>query len=98
MCDIYFAPCKVCGRIIPMHLGDYETERNEVDVFCSEHIPLNDVTVWNCKELWFSEKKLEYFICGNPIRIGIRYLTGNAVDNKDMNNPNYGEAEIIEER
>ncbi len=98
MCDIYGHPCKVCNKIIPMHLGGYETTNNEIEVFCSRHIPENDVTIWNCKDAFYSIVREDYLICGNPIRIGVRYLTENAVYNKDINHPNYCDVEIIEER
>ncbi len=41
MCDIYTATCEVCGKRIGMHLGDYETKRDEIKVYCSKHIPPN---------------------------------------------------------
>lgn len=34
MCDCYMAKCAGCGRGVPMHLGDFDTGRDEVDVFC----------------------------------------------------------------
>lgn len=41
MCDCYGEKCahKGCSVIIDMHLGDFETERDEVNVYCSEHLP-----------------------------------------------------------
>ena len=37
MCDIYTDYCANCKRPIPMHLGDFMTQRYEIQVFC-----------WNC--------------------------------------------------
>jgi hypothetical protein len=38
MCDCFLKPCKVCGRRIPVHLGDFLTDRNEIEVYCWEHL------------------------------------------------------------
>lgn len=41
MCDCYQHKCnhKDCNVRIPMHLEDYSTGRDEVEVFCGSHIP-----------------------------------------------------------
>ena len=36
MCDIYNHKCIICGKKIDMHLGDYNTGREEVAVFHEE--------------------------------------------------------------
>ena len=40
MCDCYIDYCANCKRKIPMHLGDFMTERYEIQVFC-----------WRCWEI-----------------------------------------------
>ena len=40
MCEIYDEPCKLCGRPIEMHLGDFKTLRIEIAVICPDHQPL----------------------------------------------------------
>ena len=37
MCDIYTAKCALCDQKIPMHLGDFETKRDEIMVVCWRH-------------------------------------------------------------
>ena len=37
MCDCYGHKCKLCDEVIPMHLGDFDTGRGEVDVYCWRH-------------------------------------------------------------
>jgi len=41
MCDCYVHGCnhKTCSFEINMHLGDFETGRDEIEVFCGSHIP-----------------------------------------------------------
>ena len=36
MCDIYTDHCANCKRPTPMHLGDFMTQRYEIQVFCWE--------------------------------------------------------------
>jgi hypothetical protein len=38
MCDCYYHPCKVCRRKIPVHLGDFNTDRGEIEVYCWKHL------------------------------------------------------------
>jgi hypothetical protein len=74
--------CKVCGKDIPMHLGDWSTKRHEIECFCGEHIPDINVRVF----------------VGEGWKVGIRALTENAVHYKDMNMPNVEEEYTIEDR
>jgi len=37
MCDIYTAECALCGTKIPMHLGEFQTKRDEIIVVCWKH-------------------------------------------------------------
>jgi len=37
MCDCYIEHCIICGRPIPFHLGDFDTERDEIAVICGDH-------------------------------------------------------------
>jgi len=50
MCDIYFHRCedKNCANEIEMHLEDFETDHDEIQVFCGSHIPENktDGVLW----------------------------------------------------
>ncbi len=50
MCDCYNHQCadKNCKTDIDMHLSDFDTERNEIKVYCSSHIPIerNNGVLW----------------------------------------------------
>ncbi len=96
MCEIYTAKCSKCNKKIEMHLGDYETNQSEVEVFCNEHIPSNDVVIWQGKKSWYSTTLQDHLMIGNPITVGVRALTENARRNKDMNSPNIS-CDIIKE-
>lgn len=96
MCEIIYIPCKVCGSEIEMHLGDFETNQNEIEVFCNLHIPEKDVVIWSdCKGCsthgdWEIREYSKWY--------GVRALTNNARKNKDKNYPNIVRCEIAHER
>ena len=50
MCDCYGEKCKECEEVIPIHLGDYETSRDEIEVYCKEHIPPVNCRIFVLKE------------------------------------------------
>ena len=94
MCDILDVPCMVCGKLLPLHLGDYETDRDEVECYCQDHLPEQNVRIFTLTDTdkhtvraRYPEEDLEY-----PVgwQMGIRYLTDNAKENADMNHPNVG--------
>ena len=90
MCDCYEHACKICGELLPVHLGDYQTKRHEIEVFCRSHIPKSDVRIFTITEPTVEEinnKKRRYKI---GWKMGIRYLTENAKKNKEINHPNLG--------
>jgi len=83
MCDCYEATCKVCGiGKIPVHLGDWETTRNEIEVYCGSHVPPTDCRIFVTKAMCGRYKK--------GWKMGIRALTENAKAHKDINEPNLG--------
>ena len=92
MCDICNSPCKVCGKDLPLHLGDYETGRGEVECFCEDHLPETDVRVFTLTE----DETEERFPIG--WKMGIRALTDNAREYKDYNYPNLAADWEIEDR
>lgn len=72
MCDIYDAKCekKDCNVLIDMHLEDFATERDEIEVFCGSHTPpkenRRDGVLWKVKK------------GKSNTRIFVRALTKNA--------------------
>jgi hypothetical protein len=98
MCEIYEHPCKICGTPIEIHLGDYDTESSEIEVFCKDHIPKENVVIWETKAK--GNRRGVQSICdkNTNAKVGIRALTENAKLNKNGNHPNAHDCEIIEER
>lgn len=82
MCDIVDLPCKVCGKILPMHLGDYMTDRKEIEVYCDEHI-----TKCSDQRVFFFKS----YVDGVGMLMGIRDLTDNAKEHTELNFPNTAE-------
>ena len=78
MCDCYSHQCKECDVYIPMHLSDFLTGRDEIEVFCKKHIPENvkDGIVWKC----FKEDGVDLFDEYEG-EIFVRPLTENARQN-----------------
>ena len=91
MCDCYDENCseKGCQELLPVHLGDYETNREEIKVYCENHIPINDCRIFIIKE------EDEGFPKG--WKMGIRSLTDNAREFKDYNHPNVGADYTVED-
>lgn len=100
MCDIYEAPCKECGALIEIHLEGYNTARNEVAVFCYNHIPQENVVVWKCKRNKDSRSKKAWvmFPAKKEFLIGVRALTENAKEHRSGNSPNLAKSDIVEMR
>lgn len=88
MCNCYVHKCAGCGKGVEMHLGDFDTEPEEIMVWCPK-----------C-----TDKKFEYFsgdLTTALVRredkdglniefVAIRALTRNAFLMQDGNHPNYG--------
>ena len=89
MCEIYTAYCQVCGLPIEMHLGDWLTNQDEIEVFCKGHIPKENVVVWEASNDLIKHKKT---------LVGVRPLTRNAEMNHGQNHPNSCDCVIIEKR
>jgi len=91
MCDCYTTGCKICGVLLPVHLGDYMTKRGEIEVFCRQHLPIENVRIF--RKLG---TKIHHDSTINSRKykpgwmMGIRPLTENAIKHKNLNNPNIG--------
>ena len=96
MCDIQPVGCKVCGTPIEIHLGNWDTSLSELEVFCKDHIPKENVVIWQSS----NRRRGVQSMCekNTYFKVGIRALTNNAKLNKDANHPNTADSEIIEER
>ncbi|MBE3085375.1 MAG: hypothetical protein IMZ64_04045 [Bacteroidetes bacterium] len=83
MCDCYAPKCQGpnCNVSIDIHLRDFDTGRDEIEVYCGSHIPknTNDGVLWR-----ISQGK-------SHSKIFIRALTKNAQKNWDGNHPNIAE-------
>jgi hypothetical protein len=91
MCDCYDAKChsKGCGEMLPVHLGDYNTKRDEIEVFCKQHLPIAGCRIFTITQsiTYGGEKKK---VLKKGWKMGIRYLTDNAKKNAVVNHPNLG--------
>ena len=92
MCDCYTHKCYCCEEKIPMHLEDFNTAREEVVVFCHEHIPdlRKNGAVW---EYWEEGRELED---SAPKRCFVLATTKTALDHAQGNHPNTGNSKIVE--
>lgn len=79
MCDIYEAECPGCKKKIEMHLADYATGRDEVQVYCLECADKREVPVHSSNVLWR---------CDNGRLVLVVSLTPNAATSKHGNHPN----------
>lgn len=95
MCDIYYAKCsdKDCKVEIYMHLEDFKTDQNEIEVFCGAHLPKKNVRVFHLRN-----KHDQEHVIGGYKRCGVRYLTDNARNHIEGNHPNAGGAWKIEDK
>jgi len=95
MCDCYAAKCDHdgCTETLPVHLEDFDTGRDEISVYCAAHLPRTNVRVFTLTDDEDAE-------CGYPKgwRMGIRYLTDNARERADGNEPNLVAAMNKEDR
>jgi len=53
MCDIYGHKCLLCEEIVSMHLGDFNTGRNEINIICHKHRFLELQSYLENSVLWF---------------------------------------------
>ena len=96
MCNIQILECDVCKTPIEIHLGGYDTTPDEIMVFCKDHIPKENVVVWQSKR---RRRGVQNLCTKNTYsRVGIRALTENARMNGKMNYPNTETCEIFKER
>ena len=86
MCDCYMAKCnnKKCKKKLNLHLGDHNTARDEIEVFCGRHIPKDNCRIF----ISLSEKPFQGRRIRKGWKMGIRSLTENAKNNEDDNCPN----------
>ena len=83
MCDIYVGKCGKCGKEFEMHLGDFETRRDEIQVFCARCKPkdVNGV-LWGFTDRYKS--------------VWVVPLTDNAKNHVKLNRPNAALIEIFD--
>jgi hypothetical protein len=98
MCDIQIINCKICKTPIEIHLGNYDTFPNEIEVFCKDHLPKENVIIWASKSQ--GKRRGVQKLCDKNTysKVGIRALTTFAKLFKSGNHPNAFKCEIIEER
>ncbi|MFQ6076965.1 MAG: hypothetical protein ACE5Z5_12705 [Candidatus Bathyarchaeia archaeon] len=92
MCDCYAEPCKVCGRRIPMHLGDFETDRLEIAALCEDCAWPSDV---HFPSIPWKHRRYCVWLCPSG-KVVIIPLTENAWLNRGHNHPNFQGIKLLE--
>lgn len=87
MCDCYSEKCKRCDKEIPIHLSDYSTDRDEIEVFCESCLPSDrkNGILWKYRDSNREPWEVVF----------IRALTENARNNESGNHPNMSDIEVI---
>ncbi len=98
MCNIQILKCCVCKTPIEIHLGGYDTSPDEIEVFCKDHIPKENVVIWQSTSKGRRRGVQDLCIKNTYLRVGIRALTENARMNGKVNYPNTETCEIFKER
>jgi len=100
LCDCYGEPCKICGKMIPMHLGDFETDRIEIAAVCNDCLNAPKGMLGNAFT-WLGAKRYCLWKCkGKDDHLGtvaVISLTDNAWENRDINHPNAGDIELVQQ-
>ena len=95
MCDCYEHKCQECSEYVPIHLANFGTGRNEIEVYCDKHIPVDtsDGVVWRWGDYAGDYSKAP----SKTRRVFIRALTENAkAYAADGNEPNaWCESELV---
>ena len=93
MCDCYDHECEFCAAKLPMHLEDFDTDREEIAVLCPSCLKRHeDFLLGNAytifKDIVDDGQKLG--------RWAVVYLTETAQRHRDGNEPNTEKYEIEE--
>lgn len=95
MCDIYGEPCKICGNMWEMHLGDYETSQYEIFLICSKCYNTRYEEMFKKKyinfTIWKRYRKRKYN------KYIIVSLTENAWAHRGWNHLNESRTDMIKE-
>lgn len=90
MCDCYNHKCAhpECATTMPMHLEDFDTDSDEINVYCEKHLPsttLHQGTLFRYKD----EDEKEWS------KLFVEPLTENAIANIEGNTPNAWDVEVV---
>ena len=83
MCDCYEHKCQLCDATIPVHVGDYRFDRDEVEAWCHRHIPDEPgVQVW---KMTTTDDFGRYEKYPKGMRFGLRLQKGKLIpDDEDV--------------
>lgn len=81
MCDCYWVKCEVCKKgLIPVHIADFCMSRDDIKIYCRDHVPSKDVVVHKIIEDEYrypegtSFKKTKRIEHRAGWRMGVRYI------------------------
>jgi len=62
MCDCFMPKCHLCETRLPLHISDFCTPRENVEVYCPQHVGKThqfpgSVWEWECSEADFGMRK-----------------------------------------
>lgn len=88
MCDCYDHKCDVCGTGIPIHIGDFNYPREDVEAWCNHHAkPGPGIEVFRQTENVFYDKDNHY---PKGSKIAIRLKGGTLRPSDEDVEPNTG--------
>ena len=91
MCDCYIHKCIApdCDAMVEMHLANFDTGRDEIDVYCEKHGPTLPLTYgkwWRYRDSKREKWRLVF----------IEPKTENARRHESGNHPNYADADMLD--
>lgn len=92
MCDCYETKCEVkgCMEEIPVHIADFNFPRENVQVFCSKHLPKRKATIFEITKIYEWDRDNNYKV---GWKCAIRLCRGEIEPKSVGVNPNIGAEE-----
>ncbi len=103
MCDCYSHGCEICKKPLPVHIGDFIVDREDIKVYCGGHIPKNfKGAIWEFTESTLDFEDSKEYPAGTKIGIEliatdkIKKMRGYYIEGYDRwLHPNWCSSKII---
>jgi hypothetical protein len=99
MCDCYYHHCECCDQPYPVHLGDFDTDRNEIKIWCKQcWEKANRPKHWTRFAIKITDYNMGYLDLDKipQTEMTIGYITDNAICNREHNHPNCSSVKQLE--